>query len=123
MGFFIRHLHNHIGLRQLHAAAPKLFQADGLLSNRRFGPTGLSLPTNNEPSSSSTTQPTPFDSVAIGNTSSLNDPNNHAGVFGQMSNMTSNQNINTPPDQQYAVQLEQLVSMGFTNREANLEDN
>ncbi|CAF4514383.1 unnamed protein product [Rotaria sp. Silwood2] len=83
--------------------------SDGLLSNRRFGPTGLSLPTNNEPSSSSTTQPTPFDSVAIGNTSSLNDPNNHAG--------------NTPPDQQYAVQLEQLVSMGFTNREANLEDN
>ncbi|CAF4932457.1 unnamed protein product, partial [Rotaria sp. Silwood2] len=83
--------------------------------------TGLSLPTNNEPSSSSTTQPTPFDSIAVGNTSSLNDPNNDAGVFGQMSNMTSNENINTPPDQQYAVQLEQLVSMGFTNREANLQ--
>jgi hypothetical protein len=28
---------------------------------------------------------------------------------------------NTPPDQRYAVQLEQLVSMGFTNREANLQ--
>ncbi|CAF1604569.1 unnamed protein product [Rotaria sp. Silwood1] len=109
------------GLRQLHAAAPNLFQIDDLLSNLRFGPTGLSLPANNEPSSSSTTQPTPFDSIAIGNTSLLHDPNNHAGVFGQMSNMISNQNMNTPPDQQYAVQLEQLVSMGFTNREANLQ--
>jgi len=38
-----------------------------------------------------------------------------------MLNMMSNQNINTPPDQRYAVQLEQLVSMGFTNREANLQ--
>jgi hypothetical protein len=28
---------------------------------------------------------------------------------------------NTPPAQRYAVQLEQLVSMGFTNREANLQ--
>ncbi|CAF4503864.1 unnamed protein product, partial [Rotaria sp. Silwood2] len=89
---------------------------DGLLSNLRFGPTGLFLPANNEPSSSATTQPTPFDSIAIGNTSSLNDSNNHAGVFGQISNMTIHHQIN-----RFAIQLEQLVSMGFTNREANLQ--
>ncbi|CAF4264128.1 unnamed protein product, partial [Rotaria sordida] len=29
--------------------------------------------------------------------------------------------MNTPPDQRYAVQLEQLVSMGFTNHEANIQ--
>jgi hypothetical protein len=58
-----------------------------------LGPIGLLSPANTEPSSSSTTQPTPLDSVAIGNTSSLNNSNNSAGVFGQMLNTTSNQNI------------------------------
>ncbi|CAF2409109.1 unnamed protein product [Rotaria sp. Silwood2] len=41
--------------------------------------------------------------------------------FAQMLNMTTNENINIPSDQRYAVQLEQLISMGFTNREENLE--
>jgi ubiquilin len=108
------------GLRRLHTAAPNLFQAGGLPANLRFGPTGLSSPVNTGTSSSTIPQST--STATTGNTpSSSNDPNNYAGVFAQMLNMMSNQNINTPPDQRYAVQLEQLISMGFTNREANLQ--
>ncbi|CAF1093914.1 unnamed protein product [Rotaria sp. Silwood1] len=112
------------GLQRLHAAAPNLFQAGGLPAALRFGPTGLSSPANTGTTSSSTGQPTSSTSTSrtnTGNTPSSNDPNNYAGVFAQMLNMMSNQNINTPPDERYAVQLEQLVSMGFTNREANLQ--
>jgi ubiquilin len=101
------------GLQRLHRAAPNLFQAGGLPAGLRLGPTGLS--------STSTTQPTSSNSTNSVNTTPSNDPNNYAGVFAQMLNMMSNQNINTPPDQRYAVQLEQLVSMGFNNREANLQ--
>jgi len=109
------------GLQRLHTAAPNLFQAGGLPAGLRFGPTGVTSPVNTGTSSSSATQATPSDSTNTGNTAPSNDPNNYAGVFAQMLNMMSNQNINTPPDQRYAVQLEQLVSMGFTNREANLQ--
>jgi ubiquilin len=108
------------GLQRLHTAAPNLFQAGGLPAGLRLGPTGLSSPANTG-TSSSTNQPIPSQSTTPGNAAPSNDPNNYAGVFAQMLNMMSNQNINTPPDQRYAVQLEQLVSMGFTNRQANLQ--
>ncbi|CAF4038114.1 unnamed protein product [Rotaria sp. Silwood2] len=122
------------GLQRLHAAAPNLFQAGGLPAGLRFGSTGLASPapisgsTNNASSSSTSTSSTstgqaPSSTRPTGGTSSSTDSSNYAGVFAQMLNMMSNQNINTPPDQRYAVQLEQLVSMGFTNREANLQGN
>jgi len=102
------------GLQRLHTAAPNLFQAGGL-PNLRLGPTIPPAPTAvppppPPPSTGTATNPTP-----------ANDNNNYAGIFAQMLNMMSNQNINTPPDQRYAAQLEQLVSMGFTNREANIQ--
>ncbi|CAF1339793.1 unnamed protein product [Adineta steineri] len=117
------------GLQRLHTAAPNLFQAGGLPAGLRFGPTGLASPaapggsTNpaSTPSTSSTTGQAPSSATRPGTAPGANDPSNYAGVFAQMLNMMSNQNINTPPDQRYAVQLEQLVSMGFTNREANLQ--
>lgn len=95
------------GLQRLHTAAPNLFQAGGLPSSLHFGPTGLA------------TGPTGANTQAA--PSPASDPSNYAGVFAQMLDMMSNQNINTPPAQRYAVQLEQLVSMGFNNREANLQ--
>ncbi|CAF1112266.1 unnamed protein product [Adineta ricciae] len=111
------------GLQRLHTAAPNLFQAGGLPAGLRFGSTGLTSPGTTGGSSAPTSQQSrPADSTGTrSNTSTANDSNNYAGVFAQMLNMMSNQNINTPPDQRYAVQLEQLVSMGFTNREANLQ--
>ncbi|CAF1563373.1 unnamed protein product [Adineta ricciae] len=114
------------GLQRLHRAAPNLFQAGGLPAALRFGATGLASPaapgSTTNPTSQPSTGQTP--SSATGATRpapSPADPSSYAGVFAQMLNMMSNQNINTPPDQRYAVQLEQLVSMGFTNREANLQ--
>jgi len=93
-----------IGLQRLHTAAPNLFQAlvfltkysikdkslfiyfsGGLPAGLHFGPTGVSSPVNTGTSSSSATQPT--------SSNSTNDPNNYAGVFAQMLNMMSNQNI------------------------------
>ncbi|CAF1474307.1 unnamed protein product [Adineta steineri] len=109
------------GLQRLHTAAPNLFQAGGLPAGLRIGSTGLSSPANTGTSLPLNPQPRPSNPTATGATPASNDPNNYAGVFAQMLNMMSNQNINTPPDQRYAVQLEQLVSMGFTNREANLQ--
>jgi len=111
------------GLQRLHAAAPNLFQAGGLPAGLRIGPTGIASPA---PSGLGNTIPTPSGqpsapATGTGGAPSSSDPGNYAGVFAQMLNMMSNQNINTPPDQRYAVQLEQLVSMGFTNREANLQ--
>jgi ubiquilin len=103
------------GLQRLHTAAPNLFHAGGLPAGLRFGSTA---PVN---TGASTTQPSSSQSTGPSQTAPSNDPNNYAGIFAQMLNMMSNQNINTPPDQRYAIQLEQLVSMGFTNREANLQ--
>ncbi|CAF2140380.1 unnamed protein product [Rotaria magnacalcarata] len=113
----------HEGLQRLRVAAPNLFQAGGLPAGLRFDPTGLIAPNNtgtvpsNPQSSSSNSAPRTADIT----TPLSNDPNGYGDVFAQMLNMMSNQNLNTPPDQRYAVQLEQLVSMGFTNREANLQ--
>lgn len=35
--------------------------------------------------------------------------------------MSAGQNENLPPEQRYQAQLEQLASMGFVNRDANLQ--
>ncbi|UJR24981.1 hypothetical protein I4U23_006344 [Adineta vaga] len=117
------------GLQRLHTAAPNLFQAGGLPAGLRFGPTGLASPAapgtsinpTSTPSTSSTSTGQPAPPGTNRTVPSSTDPSNYAGVFAQMLNMMSNQNINTPPDQRYAVQLEQLATMGFTNREANLQ--
>jgi ubiquilin len=112
------------GLQRLHAAAPNLFQAGGLPASLRFGPTGLTPPTATGGLTNPAPTPAgqvPTSSTGTGNAPPSSDPSNYAGVFAQMLDMMSNQNINTPPAQRYAVQLEQLVSMGFTNRDANLQ--
>jgi hypothetical protein len=68
-----------------------LYFSGGLPANLHFGPTGLPSPINTGTSSSSIPQPPPPSSSS--NSTSSNDPNNYAGVFAQMLNMMSNQNI------------------------------
>lgn len=71
----------------------------GLPSSLRFGTTGLASPTApatgaaNNTSSSAPTVQAPSSTTGTGSTSSSNDPSNYAGVFAQMLNMMSNQNI------------------------------
>jgi len=114
------------GLQRLQTAAPGLFQGSGpagLASALRFGPNLVPPPPPAAAAAAappSTNNPTATAPTA-GTTTPTADPNNYAGIFAQMLNMMSNQNLNTPPDQRYAVQLEQLVTMGFPNREANLQ--
>jgi hypothetical protein len=69
-----------------------IYFSGGLPAGLRLGPTGLSSPTNTG-TSSSTNQPIPSQSTTPGNAAPSNDPNNYAGVFAQMLNMMSNQNI------------------------------
>lgn len=56
----------------------------GLPAGLPFGPTGLTSTRNTG---------TPSNPPSTGNTASTNDSNNYAGVFAQMLNMMSNQNI------------------------------
>ncbi|CAF0885841.1 unnamed protein product [Didymodactylos carnosus] len=110
------------GLQRLHTAAPGLFQAGGLPAGLRLGATGLATPSTN--TSSTTQAPTQLPQSTTPSSTTTppsSDPSNYAGVFAQMLQMMSNQTINTPPEQRFAVQLEQLVAMGFGNREANLQ--
>ncbi|CAF0732244.1 unnamed protein product [Didymodactylos carnosus] len=114
------------GLQRLHTAAPGLFQAGGLPAGLRLGATGLGTPsTNTSSTTQAPTQPPQSSSQSATSSSAAtppsSDPSNYAGVFAQMLQMMSNQTINTAPEQRFAVQLDQLVSMGFTNREANLQ--
>ena len=74
----------------------------GLPAGLRFGATGLtsSAATNGStnttatpPTSSTSTGQTSPSTTNANGTSSSNDPTNYAGVFAQMLNMMSNQNI------------------------------
>jgi ubiquilin len=44
-----------------------------------------------------------------------------SNYFSQMLNMMASNTLNQPPEQRFAAQLEQLASMGFINREANIQ--
>jgi len=74
----------------------------GLPAGLRFGPTGLASPVatggSTNPASSSSTPSTstgqaPRPTAGTGGAPSSTDPSNYAGVFAQMLNMMSNQNI------------------------------
>jgi hypothetical protein len=70
------------------------YSSGGLPAGLRFGPTGLTAPGNIGAPGSSTTQPPPSSQpTGPSQTAPSNDSNNYAGVFAQMLNMMSNQNI------------------------------
>jgi hypothetical protein len=70
-----------------------IYSRGGLPAGLRFGPTGLAAPVHTGASVPSATQPASSQSTGTGQTAPSNDPNNYAGVFAQMLNMMSNQNI------------------------------
>ena len=72
---------------------------------------------------SSTTSTTTTTAIATGNTASATEPLNQ--LFGQLFNNMPQNNAATaqpsiPPEQRYQIQLEQLASMGFHDRAANI---
>jgi len=104
----------HEGLDVLRREAPML------IPTFNFGApaAGASTPTATSSSSSaSTTAAAPTTAGADGNAAAPN-PNMLLNLFQQMAVNQMNQ---TPPEERYRGQLDQLTSMGFVNREANIQ--
>jgi ubiquilin len=76
----------------------------------------------NPPTPSTTSNPpgtSPATPAAAPNTTSSR--GDMSQFLSQMMNMMGNSDVTQPPEQRYAAQVEQLVAMGFYNREANLQ--
>ena len=95
--------------------------------NFRFRYLSLGIPsgpiTPSTAGGSSTTSTTTTTAGATGNTASATEPLNQ--LFGQLfNNMPQNSAATAqpsiPPEQRYQIQLEQLASMGFHDRAANI---
>lgn len=108
-------------MEQLRTTAP------GLLGN--FGvpppPTGFNTTTSNTSTTSSTTNTS---NTTSNTTSSTPSAQSNPALFSEfmsrmMNGLSTGANQNLPPEQRYSSQLETLASMGFVNREANLQGN
>lgn len=105
------------GMEQLRSAAPGLVGSLGIPPP----PPGVTPPTTNSTSTTTTTgttNTTTTPAAADGNNSQL-----FSDFMARMLNgmALGTNNTNQPPEERYSSQLEQLASMGFVNREANLQ--
>lgn len=102
------------GMEQLRSAAP------GLVGSMGIPP----MPAGFNPTSTTTATTTTSSSTT--NTSSASAGLNNPALFSEfmarmVSGMGAGTNSNQPPEERYSTQLETLASMGFVNREANLQ--
>merc|ERR1719317_797345 len=99
------------GMQQLQSEAPGLFPGAAGLGG---GATGGNQTTGNNQSNAGNI----FNNQSAGGM--LNNPD----ILNMMRNLMGGQqqgtNSQEPPEERYRAQLEQLVQMGFTNREANI---
>lgn len=94
------------GMEQLRSVAP------GLVNTMGIPPPPPGAPSTTNSGNASTTTTTPAQS----------NPALFSDFMSRMINgMASGNNPNVPPEERYRSQLEQLASMGFVNREANLQ--
>ncbi|XP_031638700.1 ubiquilin-1 [Contarinia nasturtii] len=105
------------GMEQLRTAAP------GLVGN--FGipppPTGFTT-TSNTSTTNSTTNTSNTNTTSSTTPSAQANPALFSEFMSRMMNgLSTGNNQNLPPEQRYSTQLETLASMGFVNREANLQ--
>lgn len=104
-------------MESLRTAAP------GLMGN--FGvpplPTGFSA-TNTSTTNSNTTTSNTNTTTTTSTPSAQSNPALFPEFMARMLNgLSTNTNPNLPPEERYSSQLETLSSMGFVNREANLQ--
>lgn len=93
------------GMEQLRSVAP------GLVNNMGIPPPPPGAPTTTSASSGTTNTNTTASNPAL-----------FSDFMSRMINgMATGSNTNLPPEERYRSQLEQLASMGFVNREANLQ--
>ena len=107
---------------KLSALPVLMFRKNFGLYYLRLGiPSGPIMPSTTAVSSTASTTTTT--AGATGNTASATEPLNQ--LFGQLLNSMPQNNAATaqpsiPPEQRYQIQLEQLASMGFHDRAANI---
>lgn len=101
------------GMEQLRSAAPGLVGAFGMPPP----PPGLSTNTTTSTTNTNTNTTT---------TTTTNPAQANPALFSEfmarmVGSLATNANTNQPPEERYSQQLETLASMGFVNREANLQ--
>lgn len=111
-----------LGMEQLRTAAP------GLVGNLGIPPppAGFSTTTNTSTTGSTTTTSNTNTSTNTTGSTTAPSAQSNPALFSEfmarmMNGMSSGNNPNLPPEQRYSSQLETLASMGFVNREANLQ--
>merc|ERR1712142_302386 len=109
------------GMDRLRQTAPDVFQSMGLPSM----PPGLVPPvasgTTTPASPSTTTTTTTPSSTGEGSTGPAVPPDQFSQFMSQMMGQMRAGNPDQPPEERFASQLEQLASMGFVDRQANVQ--
>lgn len=103
------------GMQRLQTAAPDLYQSMAFPSVTGPGlPMGLPSST---PSTATINPSTP----AEGNSSDPSSSNAFSQLMNQMVSSMASQGLNSPPEERFRTQLEQLSAMGFVDRQANIQ--
>ena len=116
------------GMQRLQAAAPELYSSMGM-PNLAAGLGGLRTTANTSSTSSTTTTTSSNTSSSTPSTTQAGQGQN-ADAFRQLMNSMvsgmANQGLNAnvpPPEERFRTQLETLASMGFVDRQANIQGN
>ncbi|KAG1714848.1 Ubiquilin-1 [Nymphon striatum] len=112
------------GLQQLQNSAPGMFSsASGIpgLNNMPPAPAGFT-PNTTSTTGSTTSNTTSTPSSTSTTTPAGNQENFSQFVTNMVSAMSLAANNPAPPEERYSSQLDQLATMGFLNRERNLQD-
>lgn len=110
------------GMEQLRTAAP------GLIGNLGVPPPPAGFTTTSSTANTNSTTTTSNTTTSTNTTSSTPSAQGNPALFSEfmarmMNGLSTGNNQNLPPEQRYSSQLETLASMGFVNREANLQGN
>jgi ubiquilin len=117
------------GMERLQRAAPELystmgFPGVGIGSNLGATTTAASpsstTTTTTTPATDSTTSATPSTPSAGGNNSQV-PQQAFSQLMQQMVTSMAGQGLNAPPEERFRTQLETLASMGFVDRQANIQ--
>lgn len=105
------------GMERLQQSAPGLVGSLGVPPP----PVGLAATATSTPSSTTNTTPNTTTSTTTGPTAQSNPALFSEFMSRMMGSLATGNNPNQPPEVRYSTQLETLASMGFVNREANLQ--
>lgn len=98
------------GLNMLQEESPNLFASL----------TGLTVPGTTSTGMSNTTTDSPAATTPLGSTTLSGQQSSQLAFSSLMAQMLTSGQQNQPAEQRFASQLEQLATMGFVNREANI---